>query len=406
MKQERRKYEQNLTNTFESLYQKNDNTEFWKCLKNMTQTNTNDDENSPELNDLINHFQKLYNKHEGSLNHQTTPTINETHITPLELNKINQPISYKDVKTALKRLKNKKAPGFDRISNEMLIVTDSVINILKELFNKILNAGIFPKQWNHSLIKTLFKGGNKDDPNDYRGISLNSTIGKVFCSILHNRLLTCCEENKILKDEQAAFRKDYRTTDHIYLLKHIVKKYISENRKLYTCFIDFTKAFDSVWRKGLLSKMKQIGITGKIYNIIEYIYSNTTYSIIHNKNITKPCDSQVGIKQGDTLSTLLFNIYLNDIPQYLNKQSTDPIQINDSKMNTMMFADDLLLLSTSASGLQNSINILSEYCEEWKLKINIKKTKIMTFSKSDKIDKIKYKLIKNEIENVKEYKFL
>ena len=143
---------------------------------------------------------------------------------------------------------------------------------------------------------------------------------------------------------------------------------------MYTCFVDFTKAFDSVWRKGLLSKMKHIGITGKIYNIIENIYSNTTYSLIHNKKITKPYNSQVGIKQGDNLSTLLFNIYLNDIPQYLNKQSNDPIHINDSAMHTMMFADDLLLLSTSASnGLQNSIDTLCEYCAEWKLHINIKK---------------------------------
>ena len=61
-------------------------------------------------------------------------------------------MTYNDVKTVLLRLKNKKAPGFDRINKEMLIITDSVINILKELFNKVLNAGIFPKQWNNSLI--------------------------------------------------------------------------------------------------------------------------------------------------------------------------------------------------------------------------------------------------------------
>ena len=117
--------------------------------------------------------------------------------------------------------------------------------------------------------------------------------------------------------------------------------------------------------------MKYFGITGKIYNIIENIYSTTTYSLIHNKKITKPCNSQVGIKQGDNSSTLLFNIYLNDTPKYLNEQSNDPIHINDNIMNTMMFADDLLLLSTSASGLQNSIDILCEYYTKWELHINI-----------------------------------
>ena len=187
----------------------------------MTQSNTNDNENSPNLNDLVNHFQKLYHHQDESLNNQKMPTIKETRTIPSsEVNKRNQHITYNDVKTTLLKLKNKKAPGFDRISKEMLIITDSVINILKEPFNKILNAGIFPKQWNYSLIKTIFKGGDKDNPSGYRGISLNSTIGKVFCSILHNRLLTCCEENKILREEQAAFRKKYTTTDHIYLLRH------------------------------------------------------------------------------------------------------------------------------------------------------------------------------------------
>ena len=115
----------------------------------MTQSNTNDNENSPNLNDLVNHFQKLYNQQDESLNNQKMPTIKETRTIPSsELNKINQHITHNDVKTTLLKLKNKKAPGFDRISKEMLVITGSVINILKELFNKILNAGVFPKQWN------------------------------------------------------------------------------------------------------------------------------------------------------------------------------------------------------------------------------------------------------------------
>ena len=86
-----------------------------------------------------------------ALSNQKMPTIKETRTIPSsELNKINQHITYNDVKTALLKLKNKKGSGFDRISKEMLIITDSVINILKELFNKILNAGVFPKQWNYN----------------------------------------------------------------------------------------------------------------------------------------------------------------------------------------------------------------------------------------------------------------
>ena len=139
----------------------------------------------------------------------------------------------------------------------MIKASPSVIQILTSLFNLILNSRNFPTQWNFGLIKNLHKGGNKDDPNNYRGITLNSSLGKLFCAILHQRLALFCDKNNIIAKEQAGFRKGYRTTDHIFILKTIVKSYIRQNKKLYTCFVDMEKAFDSVCRKGLLHKIKK-----------------------------------------------------------------------------------------------------------------------------------------------------
>ena len=136
----------------------------------------------------------------------------------------------------------------------------------------------------------------------------------MFCTILHHRLNPILEEENVLCKEQAGFRKNHRTTDHIFLLKRIIKTYISKNKYLYTCFVDFSKAFDSIWREGLIKKIENIGINGNFLNIIKSMYSTTTNSIIYDNELSETFPSNKGIKQGDTLSTTLFNLYINDLP--------------------------------------------------------------------------------------------
>ena len=319
---------------------------------------------------------------------------------------INNKITEKEVKEAIIKLKNKKAAGFDGITNEMTKASPLIIAMLTPLFNLILTSRHFPNQWNFGLIKNIHKGGNKNDPNNYRGITLNSSLGKLFCTILHQRLSDFCDANDIIAKEQAAFRKGYRSTDHIYLLKTIVKKYIVQNKKLYTCFVDLEKAFDSVWRKGLLYKVKKLGIEGNMLDIIKSIYDNTTYSIIINDKLTPRYSSTKGIKQGDTLSTLLFNIYINDLPAHISKGIKDSVTIEDTSLNSLMFADDLVLISNSNTDLQRSIDNLSTYCKKWDLKINLKKTKILTFSKTGKPEMENHNIDGTNIEKVTEYKYL
>ena len=101
-----------------------------------------------------------------------------------------------------------------------------------------------------------------DDENNYRAITLNSCLGKMFCTILNQRLNPLLESENIFCKEQAGFRTNHRTTDHIFILKKIVRTYVSQNKHLYTCFVDFSKAFDSIWRKGLIEKLTKLGING------------------------------------------------------------------------------------------------------------------------------------------------
>ena len=108
----------------------------------------------------------------------------------------------------------------------------------------------------------------------------------------------------------------------------------------------------------------------------------------------------------DTLSTLLFNIYLNDLPEYLSKDPNDPVIIDNTELSSIMFADDLVLVSTANTGLLQCIDNLSQYCKKWNLTINHKKTKIVTFSKIGKIENTNNNIDGTNLGKATEYKYL
>ena len=210
----------------------------------------NANEELPQINDLIDHFKKLFSKEGKIIDSEYDKIRSDRDSIPNQqkekFDNMNIPITEKEVENNIRNLKSKKSPGFDRITNEMLKCTNSQgVKMLTLLFNKILKSGIFPTCWNYGLIKLINKGIDVYDPNNYRLITLNSCLGKLFCSILYSRLVPILESNNIYCKEQAGFRQDHRTTDHIFLLRSIIKKYTTKNNKLFTCFVDFSKAFDS-----------------------------------------------------------------------------------------------------------------------------------------------------------------
>ena len=183
-------------------------------------------ENLPQLDNLIDHFKILLNKeanktlHEENMNTECSISDNDDTTTNANNNKnkrfesLNIIIEENELRFTINNLKLKKKPGYDRISNEMLKCTNSQgIKLLTKLFNKILKMGKFPEEWNYGLIKLIHKGNDIYDPNNYRGITLNSCLGKLFFTILYNRLATIFEQEKIYCKEQGGFPKKHRTTD-------------------------------------------------------------------------------------------------------------------------------------------------------------------------------------------------
>ena len=144
-----------------------------------------------------------------------------------------------------------------------------------KLFNLVLSSGCFPDIWSRGLLTPIHKSGDKLDPNNFRGICVSSNLGKVFNSILNNRILTFLNEHNVLSKNQIGFLPNHRTTDHIYTLHTLINQHVhqTKNGKIFACFVDFKKAFDSIWHEGLYYKLLQSGVGGKAYDIIKSMYS-------------------------------------------------------------------------------------------------------------------------------------
>ena len=302
-----------------------------------------------------------------------------------QFNDLDKTITEEELLTATRKLKSKKAVYSDKIRNEMIKLGANIApqSFLK-VFNKILESGRFPETWTEGLITPIYKSGNSLDPNNYRGICVSSCMGKLFCSILNTRLMDFVKEKKLIHQSQIGFIPGNRTADHSLTLKTLHDKFINqnENKKIYACFVDFKKAFDSVWHQGLFYQLLQNKIGGHFYDLITDMYSNTKCAIKPSESRTPFFPYKKGVRQGCSISPLLFNIYINEIPKLFEKTESDPFMLpNGTEINSLIYADDLVILSRSKSGLQNCLDQLHEWCENWLLQINTKKTKIMIFQK-------------------------
>ena len=153
------------------------------------------------------------------------------------------------------------------------------------LFNLILRSGAIPVQWSIGKIKPIYKNsGDRNDPDNYRPISLLSCLGKLFTSLLSDRLSTFLEECEILHQNQAGFRRNYSTTDHIFSLYALTEIMKFEKKKLFCSFVDFSKAFDSVWRVGLWRKLLRNEVSGIFFRVIYNMYDDIKSCIFVNND--------------------------------------------------------------------------------------------------------------------------
>ena len=386
LEMKRNEFRNNKIDELEKASQ-NDYNLFWKILKNSSDDIDNDKNNgnSPKQNEWFSHFKKLHCEHQlYEEQEQIIRTLKQNETLKNRSNELDTEITADEIIKAANKLKTKKAAYSDRITNEMLKASADILAIgFTKTFNAIMNSGNFPSSWCEGLISPIFKSGNKLDANNYRGICVSSSLGKFFCSILNNRLMHFSKSKNLLHPSQIGFIPGNRTSDHIFTLKTLHDKYINQNNeKIFACFVDFKKAFDSVWHEGLYLKLLESGVGGRFYDLIKDLYSNTRCAVKVSDHRTPFFSYNRGVRQGCVLSPLLFNLYINEIPNLFEKINSDPFLLpNGTKLNSLLYADDLVILSRSKSGLQNCLNSLNVWSNKWLMNINLKKTKVMILQK-------------------------
>ena len=374
-----RKSRKELVKKLRSVKSKNAK-EYWKILQN-----TQKKDILILIHELHKHFKNI-SEDDDENNNFNFEDISGIHLDTTELNCL---FTEDEIKKSISKLKNGKAGGADEILNEHIKSTiDLMMPVYVKLFNKVVSTGEVPEDWLVGLIVPIFKQkGSKTDCNSYRGITLLSCLGKLFTSVLNERLYTFCEKNDILNEIQAGFRKGYSTMDHIFVLKHIIDLFISRKHKLYCCFVDYTKAFDTIWREALWHKLLSVGIEGKFLNVIKSMYSQVKSCVLLNGQKSDFFITNKGVRQGENLSPLLFALFVNDIEEYMLANGCSYVNIDNEaldnyiKLLVLMYADDTILIADSKENLQKAITCMETYCDKWKLIVNENKTKVMIFSK-------------------------
>ena len=320
---------------------------------------------------------------------------------------INMNISENEVRKVISKAKNRKAIGIDNLPNEVL-KNDVSCNLLTCLFQKIFVTHIIPSIWRLAIIKPIPKGSLTDPklPLHYRGIALLSTVYKLYTSVLNNRIVSYLEENNMYAEEQNGFRQKRSCAEHIFTLSTILRNRKAENKSTYLAFLDAEKAFDRIDRELLLYKLQLNNITGHIYENIKSIYSDALCSVNVNNMLTDWFSSDSGLKQGDTLSPTMFNIYINDIVQEV-KSTGKGIIIDGFNICVLIYADDIVLMSDSEDGLQEMLDKVYNWSQKWMVKFNAAKSNILHV-RQPHIPKSNYtyKLGDSELCIVENYKYL
>ena len=290
---------------------------------------------------------------------------------------LNATITHKELDDSIKQLKTGKSGGDDGLLNEFFIYgRQRLAPYLIPLFNFVFEKGIFPETWSEGLLVPLHIMGNINIVHNYRGITLLSVLGKLFTRILNNRLTAWAESYGIYVEAQNGFRSGRGTTDTIFILHNVINKFIEEGKSLYALFIDFSKAFDFVVHNNLWFKLLDMGIGGKILNIIRSMYTSIKTRVFSNGIKSEVYYGSLGVKQGECLSPFLFSMYINDLQEYLVSESGG-VTIGHIQMLLLLYADDVVVFAKSSSELQQEMDKLFNYCNKWKLKLNTTKSKLL-----------------------------
>lgn len=407
------KKEEQLTKQVNSVCDETCTQELWSKIKTLNGRNNNNNISSDEW---YNYFKTLLNEAKFDADPEFKVDVNDTlsdftNQDDTRVEELDRDITLAEIKSAMKTMKNKKAPGPDGIEIQFFKnLPDDILAYIVLLFNNILLLGKFPQSWCKSIICPIYKKGSINNPENFRGISLLDVIGKIFNKLLSERLTKWADEEHRLYEQQAGYRRKYSTIDNCFSLYALTQKYLSKQKgRLYCIFIDFAKAFDCVQHDILFYVLIRNNISSRVIRVLQSMYSQVQSCVKAGDGLSEYFECTIGTKQGCMLSPFLFVMFLNDFIKLLNSSDCKGIYVDENSPNVMqfLFADDMANVADTVINLQRQINVLSDFCKKYGMSVNLDKTKIVVFRRGGPIRKIERWYFNNEqIQTVSCYKYL
>ena len=298
-----------------------------------------------------------------------------------ELNNCNEFLNYEisigEVEAALQLLKTNKSPGPDEVFTELLKNAGEEFKMaICKLFQRSWNEAVVPSKWKVAEVKFLRKNGKNSyhDPGSYRPISLTSYLCKSMERIVTHRLYGFAEHFNLIDKEQEGFRRFRGTVDALLRLTQDIVDGFNKKESTAALFIDIEKAYDSVWHEGLLFKLKELGIRGRVWEWIKNFLKDRKAVInMAGKRAQEFC-IKIGLPQGSVLSPLLFLLFIVDC---FKNVSGKKVKFADDGTIWKSGEDWRYLLDELKEDFKRHV---CEYAGRWRLKISIMKTEFCVFS--------------------------
>ena len=294
----------------------------------------------------------------------TAPTIGDLKITT------------KGVEKQLSTLNINKASGPDQIPNIFLKQTaKESASVLAALFTQSLQTGHLPDDWLSANVSPIFKKGDRGLASNYRPVSLTCVCCKLMEHILVRHMLRHFDDKKIISDKQHGFRKGHSCETQLITTVNDLLASADLGNRMDISILDFSKAFDMVSHRRLMSKLDHYGIRGNIHKWISSFLNNRNQKVVIDGYSSDTISVDSGVPQGSVLGPILFLVFINDLPDLVKSQCR-------------LFADDCLLYNeiqtlNDSLQLQKDLKLLENWAEEWGMKFNAKKCYIISTEKGE-----------------------
>lgn len=332
-------------------------------------------ENSPEKVKQIwkKHFQKLLNVEQEQVTESGTHAelISDEQEIPIP--------STEEIMALILKMKNNKAPGGDDINAELIKYGGSeVCERLCRLVQQVWKEEVMPNRWREGVIIPLKKKGDASECRNYRGITLLSSAYKILSTLIYRRLREYTKTT--VGDYQMGFTEGKSTIDAIHIVKRTMEKMYEHDMELSMLFVDFQQAFDMINREELYKAMEEMNIPTKMINLTKMTMERTVAYIRTEEGETEVFEINSGVRQGDALSAMLFNIVIEKIVKELDAKGS----ITTKEGQILAYADDIVIMARTRRRMEEIFKELRKKAKKMGLLVNQSKTKYMRCSKDDR----------------------